>query len=177
MTPRKFECELSVKGLRQLAKDLRYYKNTTLTDNVKEFVNELSDIGIKVANYNKGAFDEYITFTKDIVNTKYKYQCKAVIIGVNSKQNIAEWVTKGVVHQAEVNSIMMAEYGSGQYAFAGHRGTFPNQKHAFESTWYWVDLNGETHSSHGVRPAEPMYKAFMEMWSEIDTVARRCFTR
>ena len=176
---RTYKSDLSVKGLRKLADDLREYKNVILPRNTEDFVRELSDAGIRVAEMNKGtAFADYVTFTRDIKPTKYNYQCKAVIIGFNSMQNIQQWLGEGgTTIEAEVNSIMMMEYGSGQHARSGYRGTFPNQTHAMQPKWGWVNMNGEWCTSEGYRPRMPMYKAWVEMLTDIIIIGRRCFSR
>lgn len=172
---RTFKSDLSVKGLRELQKQLKAYKNVTLPNNVDRFVRELSLMGFEVAVKNKGEFKDYIKVERKLKDTKYNYQAKAVIIVFNNKQNIVTWLRGGTEVSAEVNSVMMAEYGSGQHAISGWRGTFPNQKHAFQNQWYWIGLDGEKHSSEGVHPSMPIYRAYVDMLTSIYIVGRRCF--
>lgn len=174
---RSYKSDLSVKGLRELQRQLKEYKNTILPNNVEYFVSELSQMGYNVALRNKGEFKDYIEIEKKLVDSKYNYKAKAVIIAFNSVQNIVEWMRGGVVVSAEVNSVLMAEYGSGQHARSGWRGTFPDQTHAFENQWFWVDLDGTKHSSEGVKPTMPIYKAYIDMLTSIYIVGRRCFER
>ena len=112
---------------------------------------------------------------------KYNYRCSAILTGYNASQNIVRWVSFNGITEAEVNSIMMAEYGSGQFAINGHRGTFPNQKHAFEDSWWYATEIGpdgrptDWHRNSGVTPTMPMYKAWYEMKTTIYLVGRRVF--
>lgn len=174
---RVYSSNLSVKGLRELQKQLREYKNHILPNNVEYFVSELSKIGYDVAYKRRGQFQDYISVEKKLVNSKYNYKAKAIVIVFNSAQNIVEWMRGGQVVSAEVNSVLMAEYGSGQHARNGWRGTFPNQTHAFEDMWFWVDLEGKKHSSRGVEPTEPIYWAYINICLEVESVAKRCFER
>lgn len=174
---RVYSSDLSVKGLRELQRQLKQYKNQILPDNVEYFVSELSKQGFNVAVRNKGEFKDYIKVERKLVDSKYNYQAKAIIIVFNNRQNIVEWIRGGEVVSAEVNSVLMAEYGSGQHARSGWRGTFPNQTHAFENQWYWVDLDGVKHSSEGVHPSMPIYRAYIDMLTSIYIVGRRCFSR
>lgn len=178
---RVFKASLSLKDLRQLNKDIRYYKNQILPYKLEELLEGLTDAGIRVARMNCGEFGSYIGFVKMVNRNKYNYKCSAVLIGHNSSQNIVEWVYFGGIKQAEVSSILMAEYGSGQHAIGGHRGTFPNQTHANEDSWWYateVDAEGHPtnwHRNFGVKPTMPMYKAWYEMKMDMYLIGRRVF--
>lgn len=170
-----FKCDLSVKKLRELEKQIRNYKNQILVDNMDRFVDELSKIGYTISYNNRGEFKDYIEVRRDLQNTKYNYQAKAVVIVFNSAENIVEWIRGGATVSAEVNSVLMAEYGSGQHSRNGWRGTFPNQTHAFEDFWFWIDADGKQHSQEGVEPSRPIQRAYLEMWLSLYNVGRRCF--
>ena len=184
---RVFKTDLSLKGLRELNKQIREYKNHTLPTKVEQLVNELADKGISVGKVNCGGFGNYIGFRKDIVDTKYNYQCKAIIIAYNSRPNIVRWVSWEGIKEAEVNSLMMAEFGSGSHARGGYRGTFPNDEgrdsHGLEDLWWYatdIDANGNPtnwHMSTGVSPSRPTYWAWLEMKSDIVQTARAVFDR
>ena len=99
------------------------------------------------------------------------YGASSIIIPT-SNSIFVEWATGSAV----VDPLLMAEFGSGQFAVEGHRGTFPNQKHAFDPNgWYWRDLSGELHHSRGITPTRPLYKAKEEMTQQIREVAERVF--
>lgn len=54
-------------------------------------------------------------------------------------------------------------------------GTFPNQKHALNDYWWYRDETGNLHLSKGTEAAMPMYKASVEIITQIDTIAREVF--
>lgn len=184
---RTFKSDLSVKGLRKLAKDLREYKNSIMKTKVSEFVNALADSGIKVARIqaDHNQFGAYIGFVKDVKPTKYNYQAKALVIGMNKVPYIARWVNKNGVQEAEVNSLMMAEFGSGQYAIQGYRGTFPNnenrESYGLKDQWGYVPVDssgvaGELQLTSGEMPTKPMLSAYNVMKFQIESIARRVFS-
>lgn len=178
---RTFEAKLSLAGMRDLKKQLVNYRKNTLTDCVNDFVNALIDDGIQIAYLNTGEFDGYIGFFKEIPTTKYNYQTVGYLIGRNTQENISRWLYKGQIKEVEVSSILMAEFGSGRYARSGWRGTFPNQKHAFEDSWHWTPVEdgviGTVQTSEGTSPSMPMYKAALEMKSRIYEIAKTSFER
>lgn len=179
---RVFTSDLSLKGLRELKKSIRNYKNVTLNSKVAEFTYELADVGISIARLNRGDFKPYIGFIKEVKDTKYHYQSTVLVVGMNVMPNVARWWKDGQVHEAEVNSIMMAEFGSGKYAMFGYRGTFPNQTHAFDDNgWKWTPVGGNgTYDlmwSDGVEPTRPMYYAWVAMKLQIESIARKVFDR
>lgn len=181
MSAKTFKSNLSVKGLNELKKQIRSYQQVTLKNNLEEFLNQLTDAGINVAYQNTGDFKQFIGFTKQVDATKYNYKFTGILIGSNVATNISRWISYDGVTEKEVNSLMMAEYGSGQFALAYHRGTFPDQTHAFEdSWWYATDIGADGrptnwHRSEGVKPTMPMYRAWYEMRMDIVTIARRVF--
>ena len=74
----------------------------------------------------------------------------------------------------------MSEYGAGFYALNGHRGTFPGQRHAFKSEWFWYDGNGVKHSSeedYHMIATQPMYRALVDMMLNVEKVAKEVFGR
>lgn len=178
---RVFKSDLSVKGLRKLQKELRQYQRVTFKNQLRQFVSELADVGIRIAKLNKGEFGDYIGFVKELQDTKYNYKTKALVIGLNQVPNVVTWLKKGGAHSVEVNSIMMAEFGSGQFAVNGHRGTFPDQKHAMEDEWSYIPIvDGqlkEQETSSGVNPTMPLFRASIEMQNQIETIANRVFSR
>lgn len=179
---RVYKSTVSLKDLRQLNKDILFYKNHILPDKQAELLEALTDAGIRIARANCGEFGSFIGFVKMVNGSKYNYKCSAILTGYNASQNVVEWVYYGGVKQAEVSSILMAEFGSGQHAIGGHRGTFPNQEHADEPVWFYAtetDGNGHPinwHSNFGVKPSKPMYWAWCEMKIELTAIGRRVFS-
>ena len=178
---RAFRSDLSVKGLRKLQKELRQYQRVEFKSKLQRFASELADVGIRMAKLNRGEFKDYIGFVKEVRDTKYNYQSKALVIGLNQVPNVVTWLKDGGAHSVEINSLMMAEFGSGQFAVAGHRGTFPNQKHAFEDEWSYIPIvDGrlmEEETSSGVHATMPMFRAYIDMKNQIETIANRVFSR
>lgn len=186
---RTFSSDLSVKGLRELQKELREYKNNILKTNVQVFVEELSKAGIQAAAFaSKGnAFGNFIGFVKEVEPTKYNYQARAYLIGMNLAPMFSTYISRDegghtIEKTVELNPIMMAEYGAGVYARFDYRGTFPDQTHAMENQWYYataLDSKGRPTNwqvSSGVRPTMPMKKAVDEIIAQIDAIAIKCFS-
>lgn len=187
---RTFSSDLSVKGLRELQKQLREYKNATLKNNVQYFVDELAQVGIHIATVsaNNNEFGKYIAFYKQVEPTKYNYQARAYLIGQNRVPMFSTYYSRDeggntISKTVELNPIMFAEYGAGVYARFNYRGTFPDQTHANESSWAYsteLDANGRPTNwqfSSGVEPTMPMKKALDEIVAQIDAIAIRCFSR
>ena len=142
-----------------------------------DLVIELANIGIEVARAN--AYVEYdeqyvnmgdlLEFSKETIMSDDEVTCTLTVTGqVYTK----EW--KG--GSAQVNPLLMAEFGSGAKALDGHRGTFPNQHVAFLESWKWTDNSGITHESSGSEPSRPLYKAKLEMEQQIQDVVARVFS-
>lgn len=187
---RTFTSDLSVKGLRNLQKQLREYKNQTLPNNVAYFASELARVGIQIATIasRSNAFGSHIAFTKEIEPTKYNYQARAIIIGANTVPMFSTYYSYDesghtVEKTVELNPIMFAEYGAGVYARFNYRGTFPDQQHAFQDSWaYATELDEEGRPtnwqvSSGVSPSMPLEKAKNEMITQINSIAMMCFQR
>ena len=54
-------------------------------------------------------------------------------------------------------------------------GTFPDQKNALNDYWWYRDETGNLHLSKGTEATMPMYKASVEIITQIDTIAREVF--
>ena len=171
----KINARLNTNDINYAIKQVENFK-IGLQRKAVEFVTELAEIGIKVAQENTYVeYDEQyinmgdlITFTKDTVVDDTGAVCTLTATGqVYTK----EWQGGA----AQVNPLLMAEFGSGAKAIDGHRGTFPNQHVAFLNEWSWIDNSGQKHESRGSEPSRPLYKAKLEMESQIQTVAQRVF--
>lgn len=174
-----FKSDLSVEGIKNLQQQLRGYQQQLNNKNLI-FVQRLSELGISVGRQNVGGFGKYIMFSTKV--SQNVDNCKTVLIAKDSGKIINQWKTQDGIKSADVSPLLMAEFGSGQYAenplgVSGvGQGTFPEQTHAFDKEgWYWQDLNNEWHHSYGVSPTMPMYKAVLEMRASIRRIAKEVF--
>lgn len=179
---KKLKCDLSTASINAIVNELVSYNNS-LPSKCRQFVDLLTDVGIKVAYQNVGQYRNYLMFSKTI--NSESTGCTAILIGQNVSRFISEWLVKNEqgqeeIKRAEVSPILMAEFGSGFRSQNAHnstnwQGTFPGQTHAFEGSWSWKDLNGIWHYSTGESPTMPIYKAHLSMYSDIRRIARQVF--
>lgn len=180
MAYRRLKGDLSIRGIDNIIKGLENYK-LTLNEKCEEVVSRLADVGISIAVHYTGQFASFITFTKEVQPNANGYT--AIMYGTNSARNVSKWYTQEGEKTAEISSILMAEFGSGAYAVEGHRGTFPNQKHAFQDAWWYataVDENGKPTKwvkSSGIHPTMPMYNASLEMRATVHLIVSEVFAR
>lgn len=176
---RKIITNISTTQLNQTIEELHQYA-LRLTERCEQFVNELADIGIETARWNlynivddtKGNMTSYgdkVAFEKEC---DWDTEGATCIIIPTSMPYVVEWKSGSAI----VDPLLMAEFGSGMFAVDGHRGTFPNQKYAFDPNgWYWTDIDGTRHHSYGREPTRPLLKAKEEMVQQIHAVAERVF--
>lgn len=172
----KIHARLNSKDISNAIHQIEQFKNELFTK-MELFCNELAEIGIEVIQDNVKIevdgevrnFGDSVVFKKDMTNTESGVSCLLVVTG---NEFLKEWTTGS----AKVNPLLMAEFGSGAYAVGGAQGTFPNQKHAMHPPWYWTDMSGKMHRSYGNEPSRPLYKAKLEMESQIAEVAERVFS-
>lgn len=171
----RIEARLNTRDITRAIRQVEQFK-FDLQRKLADFVIELADIGITVARAN--TFVEYdeqyinmgdlLEFSKETVISDSDVTCTLTATGqVYTK----EW--RGGM--AQVNPLLMAEFGSGANAVDGHRGTFPNQHVAFLDSWKWTDNSGQVHESSGSVPSRPMLRAKEEMERQIVEVANRVF--
>ena len=175
----KIKISLSTSSIQSAINEIKRYKSD-LQSKCELFVKELAQCGIQVAQTNVGSFGKYITFTVNIEQNTYG--CKAIMIATNTGIIKSEWKTKDGVKSADISPLLMCEFGSGLKAenpkhIAGvGTGTFPNQTHAEDPNgWWYMDLQGKWHHSFGITPKMPMYKASLEITSNIIKTARTVF--
>lgn len=151
------------------------------------FVQKLADVGINVAKQNILVEDDgvmvdrsdLVYFEKDVASSVDGAVC---IVVPYSNPYISTWKKSknGTdILSAEVDPLLMAEFGSGAHAIEGHRGTFPSataQKNAAHGSWAWYDEGGVKHISTGNVPSRPIYKAKEEMLQQIENVAIEVFS-
>lgn len=175
----------SQESIDNAAKQIEAYRDSIERKNA-EFISKLADLGISVAQNSTASpeYASYVTFSKKIYASK-EGRARGKVSG-KSPQVLVEWEVNG---EAWVSPILMVEFGSGAKASDASgkpnaqkatelgygRGTFPGQTHAFEERWHWQDKKGRWHTSSGVEPDMPMWRAAREMRMEIARVARQVF--
>lgn len=169
---------LDTEEINDLIEELNDYADT-MQSRCQMFVQALADAGIKVAKANLGDYDGLVIFSKDIEPTEDG--CTALMIATDKEKVIRSWFRGGEEVSAEVSPLLMAEFGSGWHSEVLFdiegvgQGTFPGQKHAFDTNgWFWKDDDGK-HHSYGEAPSYPMYKASLEMISQIQQIAEEIF--
>ena len=189
--PRTIVLDLNAPGgILNCKKGLRNYKRT-FSNRCDQFVRKLAEAGYQVAVLNKNAigthpsgdelqYGQYIEF--EVRHGKTPKGAEGNLAGIPTAL-YALWINEEGIQIRVVNPLLMAEFGSGQFADGSHfkigmgRGTFPMQKHAFEEFWQWKDIAGEWHQSSGIEPTAPMWKASQEMKKQILSIARQVFYR
>lgn len=178
---KQIKVKLNSKSIQNAIKELENYKASLEAKN-KEFVSRLIDYGIEMAVSYSGNYGKYISFNKKVEGGE---NAVGFLIAEGYPITV-EWIVQGgEVKTAEIDPLLMAEFGSGQFAevlfnISGvGRGTFPGQTHAFEDSWSFMkkESDGTTkwYRSSGVAPTHPMYHADMEMLDVIESVAREVF--
>lgn len=175
----EFSADLFQKGsVERLISELESYRDG-LKARSMEFVSRLADIGIRAAERHLGDYAGMVEFTKELDDGN----AVCMLIGRDKQKVISRWRYKGDWKEAEVSPLLMSEFGSGWFAEVifpvaeGEvgQGTFPGQKHAFdEQGWHWTDGTGY-HISYGEQPTHPMFNAWLQMRSQIETVAKNVF--
>ena len=77
--------------------------------------------------------------------------------------------------------MLMLEFGAGLKAENKSNtpgvgtGTFPGGTHGGESSWSYMDLDGNWHTSTGTSPRMPMYYAGKELCERVVKIAKEVF--
>ena len=184
---RVFQTDFSVKGLRQLKKDLRQYQRQTLPNLMREYVDRLADSGIKLAKVTaRGSeFAPYVGFFREDKDNKYGYKVSAVLVATNTVPCIKQWFRDDELIEQQVNALMMIEYGSGSHADpASYRGTFPRddgkESKGNKNVWFYATEKNADGSynwimTSGERALKPMRKARDLIVNDANKVAHRVF--
>ena len=173
MSNRVYKCDLSTEGIKNVIAQLKFYADVQLPEIADTIVRRLAELGIKVAEYSVyGDWRQLIEFRYEPLG-----EGQGELIGEDITVVHRIWYTKGgaVAGEADISPLLMSEYGAGSYALAGHRGTFPDQKHAFQQEWFWYDASGIKHSSeedYHIIATQPMYRALTAMMMNAQKVAR-----
>lgn len=177
MAKRKFTADLSVKGIKDLQKQLRNYQND-ITRKSKELVERLAERGVNVAqaDINESPLGKYVSLKTDI--KPEQAGCRAVLIATG----------KNFEHEgyAPFNSLLAIEFGAGIHynpipnpnadELGLGVGTFPGQVHAFEDYWfYWDEEKQKWLPTHGVKATMPMYNASVAIAADVVKIVREVF--
>lgn len=176
--------KLNSADLKRMSDELSGYK-PTLQEKLDRFVRALTDKGIHIAKDTAGNFGSKIVFSRrsDSEGT--------VLVAQETDVIISRWLRNGGEVEAKVSPLLMAEFGAGPHAIVWEgvnestnklpdgktigRGTFPNQTHAFEDSWWYMDANKQWHQSRGITPTRPLHNAILEMILQIETTAKEVF--
>ena len=187
------QLNISLTTPNSLSKAIEYLETyrDEINQKTQKAIEMLLDIGIECGQANSGKFKDFIVFRKEVEQTPDGYS--GLLIAFDGQTIISEWMYGGSMKRAEVSPLLMAEFGSGQYAKVKFpsmvglvgRGTFPEQKHAFQDSWWWVDQNPENgidyghgfylHQSSGFEPTHPMHNAEVAMINDISKVLKEVF--
>lgn len=167
--------------VREAITQLQAYKNS-LDYKLADAVDRLIELGVNVAViHTESEYGSLIRFSKEL-NSVTNHTVEAFLIGEDVTEVVRSWSYKGGVKTVSVSPLLMSEFGSGMFAenplnVSGvGRGTFPEQKHAFETSWWWQDPDtNERHTSSGFIPTQPMFNARNEMMVEIARVFSEVF--
>ena len=180
MSKRKFKSNLSVDGIQNIVDQLHDYADDELLVKAEMIVRQLAFMGIKVAEYS--VFSDFRPYIEFVYKPDFTTdtEVEGNLIGQDTTLIHRVWYGRkgNVAGQADVSPVMMSEFGAGPYAQNGHRGSFPGQKHAMQSKWFWRDADGTLHSSeedYTMVATQPMYHAFVEMMQRVDEVAKQVF--
>ena len=173
-----FTANLSEFSINKLRRNLEDYRKE-LPNKVAKALSILADKGILVAEEKaneSGTFGKCVQFEKtvpQIAGNEVTAIMRGVDLGIEKSWQQAD----GTVKTANVNALLMLEFGSGAYADGEHRGTFPDSIHSFEPNgWYFkpVGSNQWVHS-FGYKPKQPMLNAFREMEEQIQSAFEEAF--
>lgn len=178
------KAKLNSADIKRMADDVERYQ-TEFQIKVHTILRKLADRGIAAAAMSVGNMGQYITFTKE--NDPYG----VTVVARETSVIVAEWLRYGHLVHAEVSPLLMSEFGAGRHAIIWEgqtehtntlpdgkqigRGTFPNQTHAFEDSWYYMDLSGNWHVATGIKPTRPLHNAVIEIITQVEATAREVF--
>ena len=176
----KINVRLNSREITECINKVKWYESN-LRWKFEQFVTELAEVGIEVIQDNVKVeydgevrnFGDAVLFQKPIEwDGDGNVSCILTAEGIPYAK---EWIGGS----ANVNPLLMAEFGSGVFAIDGHKGTFPSSSAKFHTDnppWYWRDTGGRLHRSTGNAPTRPMLKAKEEMKQQIAEVAQRVFS-
>ena len=181
----KINARLNTTSINNAIEQIEQFKKE-LQVKLELFVSELAEVGIEVAKRNILVEEDgqmidrsnLVTFSKQVDATATGATC---IIIATATPYVTSWKKSKAgkdVLTAQVNPLLMAEFGSGTFATGEWRGSFPSptaKKNAERGAWAWYDVQGGKHHSVGNAPTRPLLKARQEMEQQILEVAERVF--
>ena len=173
--------KLDTQSVKMAIRNAKKYQSRLQTA-CEKYVEELANLGIRVAKMNEGEYAGRILYDKKFEPKVNGCTCIMIAEGA---EILRQWDTNDGVQSVTVNALLMAEFGSGwmadndmakEWGANAGQGTFPGQEHAFDRNgWYWKDTTGK-HHSYGEEPTYPMYNAYMEMYRQMNAVAQKVFS-
>lgn len=170
------------KSIQDLIKNLEKYRDG-ISSKSEIFVRRLADIGVNaammtLASKGAGDSDRNADFS---ISFEYDNESITAVLSITSEPTITEDGRKYYPH-------LGWEFGVGN-RYNGTKspnpmaekmgmgpGTFPNQKHVPNpGFWYYVDNSGNKHKSYGTQAIMPMYTAGIEVFEQIETIAKEVF--
>lgn len=191
----KYNVSLDSKELFKLSSDLLKYADD-FERKVRIFLERLAESGIKVARANGGIYGNTIVYTTEWGKSEDGITLYMVATG---QTKAVEWYTSSTsdkTHSEVINTLLMAEFGSGHYAIKGEgeaaelggQGTLNVYDHAFDDSWYWWADGSQTDGdllktkdgrslfrSDGVPPGQPLHKAVMACIERVEEIAHEVF--
>lgn len=160
----------------QAARDQLNECEDWILEKTRELAKAVAEAGLEIAENNTGDYANYIKF--EIHQDETPTGGIAILTMSDKQKVLRQWRYRGGHKDAEVSPSLMAEYGSGKFAVEGWRGTFPDQKHAWEDSWSWVSYPDNVfHRSSGEKPTRPIYTAYTRLQDAglIREIAERVF--
>ena len=165
--------------IEQAIKELEAYRDSLIDKNAM-FVRRLQEIGVNAAEMalakGQGDSDKDVRFSV-VMNTAEGEVEGQIIITSTPKvdkdgrvfyPHLAWEFGAGIYYNNGNANPKAKEFGMGV-------GTFPDQKYALYDQWWYKDENDILHLSKGTEAAMPMYKASVEIISQIEQIAREVF--
>ena len=174
MAKYKFSSDLSVKGIKNMIKELEHYRDVELPKKVERYVASLLEVA--ESKIQESPLGKYVTVTTSL--SADKMGCTGILLAKGDVKH-----SKGF---APFSTLLAIEFGAGIFynkeanpnadKFGLGVGTFPGQIHAFEDTWfYWDETDQKWKPTHGVRATMPMYLADKEIVEKVVEIAESIF--
>lgn len=163
--------ELSEKSISDAIRKIEEYKRS-LNDKLVEFVEKLASVGINVIHlnvYTEGDSDPehqaYVIATSSVANTAeatlYFKGPRIAFIEFGAGIHYNGSVGSAAYEKAADMRMTIGSYGEG---------------HGAEDSWVYFDEDtGRWKTSHGTQASMPMYKADMEIQSQVRSIAKEVF--
>lgn len=190
---KRYEVGLDPNKLYQIADELDEYAKD-FENKVRIFLERLADLGISVAQAHEGVYSGTIVYSKEFEAGAGSQTVNMVAQGTSVTSEWFPTADSQEVRTEEINTLLMAEFGSGRYAIdfenLGGQGTLNGFGHANNvNGWYWwadtppkdgdaqkIRKGRTLYHSDGLAPARPLHSAVMECIRQIEGIAREVFT-